>query len=138
MCMYIYIYMCVHICIYVNEYICLFNAHNNPEVGTIINPTVIDEETEVQRGKVICPRATQLVSNKAKIQTQGEVKWGREQKTNGRKAGVKRCPSCSLQDLRTVLNSKKTIITQHGSYSGSESLCVAILLSTKLSVSQRT
>ena len=28
----------------------------------------MDEETEIQRGKVICPRVTELVSDKAEIQ----------------------------------------------------------------------
>lgn len=40
----------------------------------------MDEENEVQRGKVICPRVTQLISDEVEIQHQGEVKWGRDQK----------------------------------------------------------
>lgn len=78
-----------------------FNPHNNPEMGTIIN-IIFNEEMEVQRGKVTCPRVTQLISDEAEIWMQEAVKWGRGQKTNERKVGHEGLPFCSLQDLRTI------------------------------------
>ena len=73
--------VCIHVWtymyVYVNEHTYSFNAHSDPDVGTIINPTFLDEETEVQRGKVMCLSATQLISNNKEIQAWGEVRWGR-------------------------------------------------------------
>ena len=53
--------------VYVNEFAYSFHPHSNPEVGAVINPIFLEEETEVQGGKVICPRATQLISNNTEI-----------------------------------------------------------------------
>lgn len=42
------------------------NAHDNPEIGPIIS-IIFNEETEVQRDKVTCPRVTWLISDEAEI-----------------------------------------------------------------------
>lgn len=56
----------------------------------------------------MCPRLAKFVSDEVEIPTQGEEMGKRTKDRKKEMLGVKDCPSCSLQDLKIVFNSKKT------------------------------